>query len=95
MNHEVVEDIVDCVICYDSFKSGGEVITLRCNHAFHLECIQNWHRESGKCPMCRAILNLRCRARLRKKQRFCRNPLEKGQDGFCIVHAPEQDVDKL
>lgn len=42
-----------CVICLEEFVENTQVNQLRCNHIFHKECIMNWLRESGFCPICR------------------------------------------
>ena len=43
-----------CVICYDDFVNGVEMIILPCNHPFHSECISTWLKSSKVCPLCKA-----------------------------------------
>jgi len=52
----------DCAVCKEQFILGTEdpdeqiVITLPCNHPFHMPCILPWLRSSGTCPVCRHAL---------------------------------------
>jgi len=52
----------DCAVCKDQFILGTEdpdeqiVITLPCNHPFHMPCILPWLKSSGTCPVCRHAL---------------------------------------
>lgn len=45
----------DCTVCLGEFTD-GEVVKLlpKCNHAFHLSCIDTWLRSHVNCPVCRA-----------------------------------------
>lgn len=45
--------ITDCAVCKDDFEEENEVMTLPCNHIFHVECIKPWLERSGTCPVCR------------------------------------------
>ena len=43
-----------CSICLESTKK--EIITLKCNHSFHKNCIQKWFKTDSvnlSCPLCR------------------------------------------
>lgn len=43
-----------CSICIDEFVPGERLRLLRCDHAFHTECILPWLTErQGCCPMCK------------------------------------------
>lgn len=52
----------DCAVCKEQFILGTEdpdeqiVITLPCNHPFHMPCILPWLKSSGTCPVCRYVL---------------------------------------
>jgi len=52
----------DCAVCKEQFALGTEdpdeqiVITLPCNHPFHMPCILPWLKSSGTCPVCRHAL---------------------------------------
>lgn len=44
-----------CVICTDDLVKGKR---LRCNHAFHLDCLKMWCERETTCPICRSNLEL-------------------------------------
>jgi len=52
----------DCAVCKEQFALETEdpeeqiVITLPCNHPFHMPCILPWLKSSGTCPVCRHAL---------------------------------------
>jgi len=52
----------DCAVCKEQFQLETEdvdeqvVITLPCQHPFHMPCILPWLTSSGTCPVCRHAL---------------------------------------
>jgi hypothetical protein len=45
----------DCSVCLSEFEQDENLRLLpKCNHAFHLPCIDTWLRSHTNCPMCRA-----------------------------------------
>ncbi|CAJ1951406.1 unnamed protein product [Cylindrotheca closterium] len=47
----------NCTICFSAYQIGDKVVwsDLRCNHAFHYDCILPWLVKGKKrCPICRA-----------------------------------------
>lgn len=52
----------DCAVCKEQFSLQTEdpdeqiVVTLPCNHPFHMACILPWLKSSGTCPVCRHAL---------------------------------------
>ncbi|MED6108718.1 hypothetical protein PIB30_026809 [Stylosanthes scabra] len=45
----------ECSVCLSEFQEDESVRLLpKCNHAFHLICIDTWLRSHTNCPMCRA-----------------------------------------
>lgn len=46
----------DCTICLEEFNNDEEIVKLKCNHLFHLKCIDDWIEKNQSCPLCR--LNL-------------------------------------
>jgi len=40
-----------CPICHEEDNVVRH--TLRCNHTFHLHCINEWFRRQNTCPLCR------------------------------------------
>lgn len=51
----VVEGSADCAVCLCEFQEGESLRLLpKCNHAFHLPCIDAWLRSHSNCPLCRS-----------------------------------------
>ena len=46
------EEEVECAICTEGVT--GEVTKLPCGHYYHDECVCQWLRRCGNCPLCRA-----------------------------------------
>jgi hypothetical protein len=46
------EDI-QCAVCLSDCTEGQNVISLRCNHSFHVNCITSWLQRRNTCPICR------------------------------------------
>ncbi|XP_010521173.1 PREDICTED: RING-H2 finger protein ATL54 [Tarenaya hassleriana] len=45
----------DCPICLNEFEEHESLRLLpKCNHAFHISCIDTWLRSHTNCPLCRA-----------------------------------------
>jgi E3 ubiquitin-protein ligase ATL10/75/76/77/78 len=52
----------ECVICLSEFTKGEKVRILpKCNHGFHVRCIDKWLKEHSSCPKCRQCLLETCR----------------------------------
>ena len=45
-----------CSICLENFIKKDKIITLGCDHYYHVECITNWLKKDETCPLCREIL---------------------------------------
>ncbi|XP_057973910.1 RING-H2 finger protein ATL54 [Malania oleifera] len=44
-----------CSVCLSEFREGETLRLLpKCNHAFHLPCVDTWLRSHTNCPLCRA-----------------------------------------
>ncbi len=52
---EVPQD--KCVICCCEVCAGDELLTLRCSHEFHAECIQPWFVDNNMCPLCKQVVS--------------------------------------
>uniref|UniRef100_A0A7C9A688 RING-type E3 ubiquitin transferase n=1 Tax=Opuntia streptacantha TaxID=393608 RepID=A0A7C9A688_OPUST len=53
-NSRAVE-CTDCAVCLAEFEGGEELRILpKCNHAFHVPCIDTWLKSHINCPLCRA-----------------------------------------
>ncbi|XP_022766410.1 RING-H2 finger protein ATL54-like [Durio zibethinus] len=45
----------ECSVCLNEFQEEERVRLLpKCNHAFHISCIDTWLRSHTNCPLCRA-----------------------------------------
>ncbi|KAF2288096.1 hypothetical protein GH714_004364 [Hevea brasiliensis] len=45
----------DCSVCLSEFRENESLRLLpKCNHAFHLPCIDTWLKSHASCPLCRA-----------------------------------------
>ncbi|GBM85293.1 E3 ubiquitin-protein ligase TRAIP [Araneus ventricosus] len=43
-----------CVICQDRFDAAVGIVTTKCGHVFHNNCIDRWLEQSYTCPECRS-----------------------------------------
>ncbi|XP_059307935.1 RING-H2 finger protein ATL78-like [Lycium ferocissimum] len=51
----------ECVICLSEFEVGEKVKVLpKCNHGFHVKCIDKWLNSHSTCPTCRHCLIKTC-----------------------------------
>ncbi|KAF7140555.1 hypothetical protein RHSIM_Rhsim06G0076900 [Rhododendron simsii] len=52
---DVLIDGSDCSVCLSEFQEDESLRLLpKCNHAFHIPCIDTWLRSHTNCPLCRA-----------------------------------------
>ncbi|KAK4338876.1 hypothetical protein RND71_040338 [Anisodus tanguticus] len=49
---------LECAVCLSEFEENekGRVLP-KCNHSFHLECIDMWFHSHSTCPLCRSPLD--------------------------------------
>lgn len=58
-NSELKTKATECLICLGDFVEGEKVRVLpKCNHGFHVKCIDTWLRSHSSCPTCRQPLIL-------------------------------------
>ncbi|XP_049388495.1 RING-H2 finger protein ATL78-like isoform X1 [Solanum stenotomum] len=51
----------ECVICLSEFGIGEKIKVLpKCNHGFHVKCIDKWLNSHSSCPTCRHCLIETC-----------------------------------
>jgi len=50
---EAPADEARCSICCCEFVKGDKLLSLRCGHDYHPECIGTWLRSKRTCPMCK------------------------------------------
>ncbi|CAH8359301.1 unnamed protein product [Eruca vesicaria subsp. sativa] len=52
---DVLIERTDCPVCLNEFEEDEKLRLLpKCNHAFHISCIDTWLRSHTNCPLCRA-----------------------------------------
>ncbi|WVZ23245.1 hypothetical protein V8G54_001789 [Vigna mungo] len=52
----------ECVICLSEFVNGDKLRILpKCNHGFHVRCIDRWLSSHSSCPKCRQCLIETCK----------------------------------
>lgn len=44
----------ECSICQDEYADQETLLELKCHHIYHEECLLNWLKTNGVCPICRA-----------------------------------------
>lgn len=54
---EEFENKIECAICMEDFRLNEEAKKLPCKHCFHEQCIKEWLKLHGTCPVCRKNLN--------------------------------------
>ncbi|XP_042450556.1 probable E3 ubiquitin-protein ligase RHG1A [Zingiber officinale] len=51
------EGNVKCTICQEEWMVDDELGTLRCEHFYHVQCIDQWLRLKNWCPICKASVS--------------------------------------
>lgn len=52
---EFKDDRLECAVCLSDINEGEEVRILpKCNHRFHVKCIDMWFHSHSTCPLCRS-----------------------------------------
>ena len=49
----IEENNKECLVCLDENRLGGMAVKMPCGHLYHKECISEWLRKQGSCPVCR------------------------------------------
>ncbi|KAG0557542.1 hypothetical protein KC19_11G138600 [Ceratodon purpureus] len=58
-SEEGLVDGTECSVCLGEFEEGEELRILpKCNHPFHIPCIDTWLATSSTCPLCRVNIVL-------------------------------------
>ncbi|CAK7333336.1 unnamed protein product [Dovyalis caffra] len=49
------QDSIECAVCLSEFEENetGRILP-KCNHSFHIECIDMWFHSHSTCPLCRS-----------------------------------------
>ncbi|XP_047328449.1 RING-H2 finger protein ATL60-like [Impatiens glandulifera] len=49
---------LECAVCLSDLADGEKLRLLpKCNHGFHLECIDMWFQSHSTCPLCRSAVS--------------------------------------
>ncbi|KAI3808267.1 hypothetical protein L1987_24216 [Smallanthus sonchifolius] len=57
LTYSAADNFSDCAICLTEFVVGDEIRVLpRCEHCFHVACIDRWIGSHFTCPSCRQML---------------------------------------
>jgi hypothetical protein len=48
---------IQCSICLSEYEKDDLVTLLKCDHIYHIDCINNWIKNNSKCPVCKYDLN--------------------------------------
>jgi len=57
IEEEEEEENLECTICQSEFQKNDIVRKLKCNHHFHVSCIDKWFETHSTCPTCRQQIN--------------------------------------
>eukprot|EP00667_Euglena_gracilis_P005955 EG_transcript_5999 len=42
----------ECILCLAEYEDGDELRAFRCDHTFHVACVDEWLKRSKACPLC-------------------------------------------
>lgn len=45
-----------CAVCKDEFSIGDGALRLPCAHLYHEDCVVQWLKNTGTCPICRKVV---------------------------------------
>ena len=82
----VVDDA--CAICTERMEHQWVYRAPSCSHVFHFECLDEWMKQSGTCPLCRAPLTF-----LDKILQAIGNPSSFDEASRLLSHAPIEILD--
>lgn len=79
----------ECVICLSEFAPGERVKVLpKCNHGFHIRCIDKWLNSHSSCPTCRQCLIQTCQKIVGCSMPNPPQPIPPQQESITIRIAP-------
>ncbi|KAM7514538.1 hypothetical protein LguiA_004121 [Lonicera macranthoides] len=92
-------DGTDCSVCLNEFQEDETLRLLpKCNHAFHLHCIDTWLRSHTNCPMCRCGIlsntesNSQCGMSSNTNDHINSNDLGSNQETRMEIPDPDQEL---
>ncbi|XVE86590.1 hypothetical protein DITRI_Ditri18aG0045600 [Diplodiscus trichospermus] len=82
----------ECVICLSEFVSGERLRFLpKCNHGFHVRCIDKWLKSHSSCPKCRHCLIETCQKIMGCNQTSSSESCLPVQDSFVNISPLEPE----
>ncbi|KAL8484936.1 hypothetical protein ACS0TY_027295 [Phlomoides rotata] len=74
----------ECAVCLSEFEE-REIVRLlpKCNHSFHIECIDMWFNSHSTCPLCRSPVE-----RVVGRDEPVVKPIEPAEEGNGVVAEP-------
>ncbi|KAK9756066.1 hypothetical protein RND81_01G071000 [Saponaria officinalis] len=55
---DFIKEGLECSVCISEITKGENIRLLpKCNHGFHVECIDMWLKSHSTCPLCRNSIN--------------------------------------
>ncbi|KAK7401395.1 hypothetical protein VNO78_12832 [Psophocarpus tetragonolobus] len=80
----------DCSVCLSEFQENESLRLLpKCNHAFHLPCIDTWLKSHANCPLCRSTITVCPNPSMEPPPRIIVNALEHQQRSDHVVFIVE------
>ncbi|KAJ8769642.1 hypothetical protein K2173_005245 [Erythroxylum novogranatense] len=85
-------DDTECVICLSEFTTGDKVRLLpKCNHGFHVRCIDKWLSSHSSCPTCRHCLIETCQKIVGRSQVSSSEPSDPVQERIVNISPLEPE----
>ncbi|WMV34972.1 hypothetical protein MTR67_028357 [Solanum verrucosum] len=83
-NHEEFKDGLECAVCLCDVSEGEMARLLpKCNHGFHVDCIDMWFQSHSTCPLCRNPVMLQEST----MENLLRTPVEE-EDSAEVINFP-------
>ncbi|KAJ4979760.1 hypothetical protein NE237_010540 [Protea cynaroides] len=83
---------LECVVCLSVFEEDEMGRSLpKCNHAFHVQCIDMWLQSHSSCPICRATVALDKSIGIRSPSTDVQ-PVEESRDAAPVVMSSESAI---
>ncbi len=77
-----------CCICLDEIDLAQEIITKKCNHHYHEDCLNNWLKTKNICPLCRQEEPLKSNQTSNPQIEISHTPLNSNQNPNSQIEVP-------